>query len=152
MPWDNWFYTSIGSFLQSSQQGISLQTSLGGGIGRYLKNTNRTSVSLIGGFAWQDTQYEPSLNLDQKAVAGLIAGNVQLSVFKKTTLTLNATLFPVLNQPGRVRFNTDSTYSIQIIKNLWWRFSFYENWDNKPPDKLSSSDFGTSSGISYSFN
>lgn len=152
MPWNNWFYTGVGNFLQSSQQGINLQTTLGGGIGRFLKDTDRTRISLAGGFAWQDTQYSSSVNPSQKAVAGLIAGSVQLFVFKKTTLALDGTLFPVLNQPGRLRFSTNAAYSIQIIKNLWWKFSFYGNWDNKPPTHLSGSDFGSSSGLSYSFN
>jgi hypothetical protein len=153
MPWNNWYYTSLGSFLQSSQQGINLQTSLGGGIGRFLKNTDRTRISLTGGFAWQDTEYGSSaLYPTEKAVAGIIAGSVQLFLFKKTSLTLDATLLPILNQAGRVRFYTNASYSLQIIKNLWWKFSFYGNWDNKPPGNLSGSDYGSSSGISYSFN
>lgn len=152
LPWNNWFYTGVGNYLQSSQQGIDLQTTLGGGIGRFFKNTDRTRISASGGFAWQDTQYSSSVNPSQKAVAGLIAGSVQLFVFKKTSLALDGSLLPVLNQPGRVRFYTNAAYSIQIIKNLWWKFSFYGNWDNKPPVHLSGSDFGSSSGLSYSFN
>ncbi len=151
--WNNWYYTSLGSFLQSSQQGINLQTSLGGGIGRFFRNTNRTRIGLTGGFTWQNTQYDSSLLYpSEKAVAGLIAGNVQVFIFKKTTLIVDATLLPVLSQPGRVRFNTNASYSIQIIKNLWWKFTFYGNWDSRPPGGLSGSDYGSSSGISYSFN
>ncbi len=153
MPWNNWYYTGVGSFLQSSQQGINLQASLGGGIGRFFKNTDRTRIALTGGFTWQDTRYDSSiLYPTEKAVAGLIAGNVQLFIFKKTTLALSASLLPVLNQPGRVRFNTNAAYSLQIIKNLWWKFTFYGNWDNKPPGNLSGTDYGATSGISYSFN
>lgn len=152
LPWNNWFYTGLGNFLQSSQQGISWQTTLGGGVGRFFKNTDRMRISGTGGFAWQDTHYNSSVNPSQQAVAGLIAASVQLFVFKKTTLALNGTLLPVLNQPGRVRFFTNTSYSIQIIKNLWWKFTFYGNWDNKPPTHLSGSDFGSSSGLSYSFN
>ena len=153
MRWNNWYYTSLGSFLQSSQQGIDLQTSLGGGIGRYLRNTDRTQISLMGGFTFQDTRYDAStLYPSEKAVAGMVVGNVTLFVFKKTTLVLTAGLLPVLNQPGRVRFNMNSSYSIQIIKNLWWKFTFYGNWDSRPPGNLSGSDYGSTSGISYSFN
>jgi len=153
MPWNNWYYTSLGSFLQSSQQGINLQTSLGGGIGRFLKNTNRTRIALTGGFTWQDTKYDTSvLYPTENAVAGIIAANIHLFIFKKTTLMLDATLLPVLNQPGRMRFNTNASYSLEIIKNLWWKFTFYGNWDNKPPRSLSGSDYGATSGISYSFN
>ena len=61
LPWNNWFYSGLGTFLQSSEQGINLQTTVGGGIGRYLKNTNRASISLLGGVAWQQTNYKPSI-------------------------------------------------------------------------------------------
>ncbi len=152
LKWNNWYYTGVAAFLQSSQQGINLQSGLGGGVGRFLKNTDRTRISLTGGFAWQDTEYHTSTSTDQKALAGLVAGGIQMFIFKKTRLDVTASLLPVLNQPGRVRFNTNASYSLQIIKNLWWKFTFYGNWDNRPPANLSGSDFGSSSGISYSFN
>jgi Protein of unknown function, DUF481 len=152
LRWNNWYYTGVANFLQSSQQGINLQSGVGGGFGRFLKNTDRTRISLTAGLAWQNTRYQTPTNTDQKAVAGLIAGGVQMFIFKKTTLDVTASLLPILNQPGRVRFNTNASYSLQIIKNLWWKFTFYGNWDNRPPSNLSGSDFGSSSGISYSFN
>jgi hypothetical protein len=150
----NWFYSTLASFLQSSEQSINLQTSLGGGVGRYLKNTNRARISMTGGFVWQGTQYQPSGEgvVSQNAVAAFIAGNIQAFRFKKTALSLTANLLPVLSQAGRVRFNTNASYSIQVINNLWWKFSFYGNWDNHPPLNLSGTDYGMSSGLSYSFN
>ena len=57
LRWNNWFYAGTASFLQSSVQDINLQTTLGGGIGRYLKNTNRTSIYVLGGFGWQSVGY-----------------------------------------------------------------------------------------------
>ena len=58
LPWNNWFYAGLGSFLQSSEQGIALQSTVGGGIGHYFKNTNRTNISLVFGPAWQNTNYK----------------------------------------------------------------------------------------------
>jgi hypothetical protein len=34
LPWKNYFYGAVGGFLQSTEQGIGLQSSVGGGIGR----------------------------------------------------------------------------------------------------------------------
>ena len=48
LPWNNWFYGGLGDFLQSSVQGIQLQTSVGVGVGRYLKNTNRATIAVWG--------------------------------------------------------------------------------------------------------
>src|ERR1700733_126693 len=58
LRWNNWFYEGFGSLLQSSEQSINTQTTVGGGVGRFLKNTNAARISLIGGFAQQNTNYQ----------------------------------------------------------------------------------------------
>jgi hypothetical protein len=154
LRWDNWFYAGLGSFLQSSQQGIQLQTTAGGGIGRFIKNTNRARISMMGGLAYQGTNYELNSNPQdlESVAAGLISGDVRVFIFKKMNLQVTANLIPALSQPGRVRFGTNATYSIQLISNLWWTLQFYGNWDNRPPANFSGSNYGASSGITWTFN
>jgi Protein of unknown function, DUF481 len=153
LRWNNWFYTGIGSFLQSSEQDIRLQTNLGAGIGRYLKNTNHTTIALIGGLAWQGTQYKqveqpvPTQNI----AAALVGADIKFFRFNKTNLSVTATAFPALTEPGRIFVNTNATYYIKITGDLSWNVSFYGNWDNQPPNHFSGSDYGTSSGLSFTF-
>jgi small nuclear ribonucleoprotein (snRNP)-like protein len=152
LPWNNWFYGGLGDFLQSSVQGIQLQTSVGAGVGRYLKNNNRATIAVMGGFAWQNTQYSQStLSGTQNLAAGLLAADVKLFKFNKTSLDFAGVLFPVLNQPGRVKFNMNTTYYIKITGDLSWNISFYGNWDNQPPPHFVGADYGTSSGLSWTF-
>lgn len=153
LPWNNWFYQGLGDFLQSSVQGIDLQTSAGGGLGRYLTNTNRATVAVVGGFAWQNTNYTQSTFSPgtQNLAAGLVAVDARLFKFNKTNLNVTAVIFPVLNDPGRVKFNTNATYYIKITGDLSWNVSFYGNWDNQPPPHFVGSDYGTSSGLSLTF-
>jgi hypothetical protein len=153
LPWNNYFYSGLGSFLQSSAQGITLQTTIGGGLGRYLKNTNQTKISVLGGLAWQSTSYQPSIVPvgTQNLAAAVIAADVNLFRFNKTNLSVAASLFPGLSEPGRVRFNTNTTYYIKLISNLSWNLSFYGNWDNRPPAGFSGSDYGSSSGLTWTF-
>jgi hypothetical protein len=40
---------------------------------------------------------------------------------------------------------------VKIFGDISWNFSFYGNWDNRPPIGLSGSDYGSTSGISWSF-
>jgi hypothetical protein len=63
LRWDNYFYKGLWNSLQSSVQGITIQTTLGGGIGHFFKNTNNTSIALLGGLAWHNTHYTPSAPL-----------------------------------------------------------------------------------------
>lgn len=153
LPWKNWFYTGIGSFLQSSEQDIHLQSNLGVGIGRYLKNTNHVQIALIGGVAWQHTDYKQSVVAvpAEEIGAALIGAQVKFFRFNKTNLTLTTSAFPALNELGRIFVNTNATYYIKITGDLSWNISFYGNWDNQPPNHYSSSDYGSSSGLTYSF-
>ena len=153
LRWNNWFYSGVVNFLQSSEQGISLQSSLGGGVGRYLINTNRASISVIGGAAWQNTKYQQSIAsvTAQNLVAALIYGDVQFFRFSKTNLNVTAGLLPAVSEPGRVRFNTNASYYVKLFSNLKWNVSFYGNWDNQPPAGFSGSDYGSTSGLSWTY-
>ena len=64
---------------------------------------------------------------------------------------MNAAAFPALSEPGRARFATNASYYIKMFKNLSWNVSFYGNWDNRPPANFSGSDYGSSSGITWTF-
>lgn len=153
LRWNNYFYSGGVSFLQSSEHGIALQTSLGGGIGRYLKNTNRAKISVLGGIAWQHTKYNDS-NPSQAAenvAAAMIVAEVRAFKFKKTNVNISGTLLPAISEPGRVYFKTNASYFIKIVTNLSWNFTFYGTWDSRPPDGLSGSDYGSSSGLSWTF-
>jgi putative salt-induced outer membrane protein YdiY len=126
---------------------------VGGGLGRYLKNTNRASISVIVGPAWQNTNYKRSgvpVN-NQNLAAAILYGDVQLFKFSKTNFDITAAVLPALSDPGRIRFNTNASYYIKIVSNLKWNLSFYGNWDNRPPPGFSGSDYGTSSGLSWTF-
>jgi hypothetical protein len=153
LPWNNYFYTGIADFLQSSEQDIALQTNLGAGIGRYLKNTNHTRIALVGGLAWQNNHYDQSAGVAprQNVAAALVAAQLKLFRFNKTNLDITTIAFPALSEPGRVFVNTNATYYIKLTGDLSWNVSFYGNWDNQPPARLSGSDYGTSSGLSLTF-
>jgi hypothetical protein len=154
MRWDNWFYTGIGSFLQSTEQQIQLQSNIGAGIGRYLKNTNRASINVYGGLAYQNTNYSEVISSRpnaQNTIAGMAGVDAGLFRFDKTNLTLAATAIPAFNQPGRIYTNVNTTYFLKFWGNFTWNISFYGNWDNQPPRNFSGSDYGMTSGIGWTF-
>jgi hypothetical protein len=149
-----WFYVGGVDLLHSSEQGIDLQSTFGGGIGRYLMDSNRGRISANAGLAFQSTQYQgaDSTTGPSKALAALFTVDLHLFQFKKTSFDVTGSMLPVLTQSGRFRSGVNAGYSIQIIKNLWWKLSFYGNWDNQPPPNFSGSDYGTSTGVTWTFN
>jgi len=153
LPWKNWYYSGLADFLQSTQQGITLESTYGGGIGRYLVNSGRASVNLTGGFGWQKINYQETLlpSSTQQVTSALVATQVNLYYFDKTNLSVNAILLPALSDPGRIHFNLNASYYIKLWKKLTWDITFYANWDNRPPPGFSGSDYGTSSGLVWKF-
>ena len=153
LRWNNYFYSGIANFMQSTTQGIQLQSSLGGTIGRYLKNTNRSTISVSGGAGWQETNYTQSVEPipTQDLATAVLATDIRFNKFKKTNFNLTAVLFPALSDPGRVHFNTNAYFYIKIFGDLSWNITAYLNWDNRPPANLPSSSYGASSGLSWTF-
>jgi hypothetical protein len=99
LPWNQWFYSGLGEFLQSSEQRIALQTTLCGGLGRYLTNTDRASVTVLG-VGKAHAISSPSSPSGQNVVAALIYAEAKLFKFSKTNLDATATLLPALSDPG----------------------------------------------------
>ena len=153
LRWNNWFYAGDVSFLQSAVQQINLQTTLGGGFGRYIKNSNTAKIYVLGGIAWQNTGYKQTATntITQNSTVGFVGTEVKVFRFKKTTLDISATVLPSISTSGRVQFNTNTTYYIKLMTDLAWNVSFYGSWDSRPPATLRGSDYGTSSGLSWTF-
>jgi len=150
LRWNNWYYAGTAGLLQSSAQGIKSQTIFGGGVGRYFWNTNSGRLGLTGGLALQNTHYTDRPT--QHDVVGLIAGELYAFKFKKSNLVVTPVLLPSITDRGRIRFNLNTQYKIEIISNFWFNTTIYGNWDNRPPEGFVGSDYGTTVGITYSFH
>jgi hypothetical protein len=152
-PWKNYFYGGTWAFLQSSVQGIEAQTNLALGVGRYLKNTNRIRFTAFGGLGWQRTRYVPSIATEQAQNVGVAVISLDLEAFrfKKTRLNANATVVPAVTDLGRLFYRTNLAYYLKLFGKVDWNFSFYGNWDTRPPPSFKGSDYGSSTGLSWTF-
>jgi hypothetical protein len=149
----NYFVSSLGGFLQSSVQGIQVQTSLGAGLGRYLKNTERVRFWVLGGIGWQGTHYLQAAKSQpaQNVGVALISSNLDAFVFKKTRLNFSLNAAPSVTEPGRYFLKTNASYYLKLFGKIDWNFSYYGSWDTRPPPGFVGSDYGTSTGLSYTF-
>jgi len=153
LRWNNYYTSGLVDLLQSSTQDINHQTTLGVGVGRYLTRSNRATWTVLGGMSWQNTIYNSTTTAipNQNLAAAVFSSELRFFKFKKTNLDASAYLFLGLSEPGRVRFNTNASYYLKLFSDLNWNVTFYGNWDNNPPSNLSGSDYGTTSGFSWTF-
>jgi putative salt-induced outer membrane protein YdiY len=148
----NSFLAALTDFLHSSQQDLNLRTTLGGGYGRYWKRTTNNNLSWLGGLVYvhesfSTTNAQPS-DQSTEAVLGLQYHMVR---FKFGEFDSQVRVFPGLSDAGRIRLTTNNTASIKLENNFRLQFTFWDNFDSRPPVLAKKNEFGISSGIGWSF-
>ncbi len=151
------FTVVLGDLLHSDQQDLDLRTTLGGGLGRQLVQTDRTSLAFFGGAVYTNERYsappdpdEPG-SQDANNIEGVIGLRFATFRFKTTDISSTLSVYPSFTNPGRVRLNFAPTMNLEIARNLYWNFTLYENYDSQPPVNANKNDFGVTNSIGWKF-
>jgi hypothetical protein len=125
---------------------------VGGLLGRNLKQTESTRFSVFGGVVGTREDYSASLGEPKTTNADALTG-IDFATFRfsKTDIRSRFSLFPSLTTPGRTRMQATSDLRIKIVKDLWFGFDIYENFDSKPPVRADKNDLGVSTSIGWKF-
>jgi putative salt-induced outer membrane protein YdiY len=148
----NSFLAGLSDFLHSSQQDLNLRTTLGGGYGRYLKRTTNSNLSWLGGVVYihesfSTTAAQPS-DQNMEAVLGL---QYNLARFNFGEFQSQVLTFPGLSDAGRFSLTTNNSLTIKLRNNFHLSFTFWDNFDSRPPVTAKRNELGISSGIGWSF-
>jgi len=144
--------TALVDFLHSSQQNLQLRTTLGGGYGRFVFRTNQNHLSWVAGAVFTNETFTSTLGqpTDQN-IEGLLGGQYQLLRFSRYNLESQALVFPGLSDAGRIRATTNTTFNVKLSNNFYTNFSFWDNYDSRPPVSAKKNELGISSGLGWTF-
>ena len=147
-----WYVGGLFDLLHSDPQSLDLRTTVGGLVGRNVVQTENTRLSLFGGIAGTREHYSESIGRPRTTNADAIAGADFVTFrFNRTDIRSRFSLFPSLTTPGRMRLQGTSDLRIKIVKDLWWGFHVYENFDSKPPVRADQNDLGVSTSLGWKF-
>jgi len=148
----NSYVASLTDFLHSSRQDINLRTTLGGGYGRYLKRTTNSNLAWLGGIVYINESFDTTAgqpsDQSMEAVLGLQYSYVR---FNFGEFDSQVRVFPGLTDSGRVRATTNNALTIKLRNNFQLQFTFWDNFDSRPPTTARKNELGISSGIGWSF-
>jgi putative salt-induced outer membrane protein YdiY len=150
---EQWLYGGLLDLLKSDQQQLDLRTTLGGVFGRTMVRTERTSFRIFAGTVFSREHYFPqdqTTTIRDNAEA-LVGANFYTFRFKVLDIRSTLLIFPSLSDPGRVRVNSDSNLHIELVKDFYWDFHLYENFDSRPPIHAPRNDLGVTTGIGWKF-
>ena len=151
-PPGRWFYGVRTGFEQNSELGLDLRFNLGLAGGRNMIQSNRNVLQALLGFQgiseWLTGETESTRDLE-----GIITLNYSLFKYDspKSNISIIAAAYPGITDWGRFRFNTSMEVSQEIIKDFTIGLTFYNSFDNRPPEGSEKNDWGVTTSIGYTF-
>jgi hypothetical protein len=150
---NRWLTSGLLSFDKNDELNIDLRTSVGGGIGRILKQSNHSYLMLQGGLLLSREDLIGATD-DNDSVESF--AEIQWDWFKFTKPDLNwsssLAIIPSLTDKGRVRGQFTTSLSWTIVGNLSWQIQFYDSYDSKPQTvNTPTNDYGINTSLAQKF-
>lgn len=148
-----WYVNGSLNMDQNDELGLNLRTSLGGGGGRYLIQSNQMILGLQANLQFSNENLVAEEE-DTTSIEAVLAVNWDWFRFDDPELDWSTSfeLIPNLSELGRVRANLDTALQWEMIDDLKWGISFYSSFDNQPQSKEgATSDYGVNTTLTYEF-
>jgi hypothetical protein len=158
--WPNrWLVSGFLKGERNDELGLDLRTSVGGGGGRILTQSNHSRVLIESGLmvSHEDrAEGEDAVDdaEDNDSIEAYVSLHWDWFRFDSPELDLSSALdvIPSLTDSGRVRTEFDVALKWEIIHEFFWEISFYNSYDNKPATEgASTSDYGIVTSVGYDF-
>jgi len=155
---NRWYYAGSLSATRNDELGVDLRSSVGGGGGRIVAQSNHSRLLVEGGLllthenlTQDESGFDPP---DEDTVEAYLGMDWDWFRYDSPELDLSSSLeiIPNLTNWGRVRGEFDVTLKWEIIRDLFWQLSFYESYDSDPVSEgASQNDYGITTSLGYSF-
>lgn len=148
-----WHVFSKGKLEHNLELELDQRFSFLGGPSYDILKTNRSLLMLFGGISYTNEAYASQGNFNN--AEGAVGVEVQF--FKLYTPKIDFvggfSVYPNITTSGRVRLEFDTKLRLEIFKDFFVSFSYYDSYDSKPPSETATKhDFGFVSGVTWSFN
>lgn len=129
---ERWLIGGIVSFERNDELGLDLRTSVGGGGGRILHQSNNSSLSLIGGLLLSREKVGADVP-DENFVEAFATLKWDWFRFDTPELDLTTSLqvIPNLTDSGEVRGEFEIEFKWEIVEDLFWSLALTDSYDSK---------------------
>lgn len=130
-------------------QNLDLRFVIGGGLGLRALKTERSTLELFGGAAYNRSSFDAVGS--QKDAEFYWGNEYTLKLNSSTSLTQSYRMFNKINEPG-YRVNFDLGLGTRILKWLSWNMSVSDRYLSRPVAGRKTNDFLYTTGIGISFS
>jgi len=149
---NRWFSNTGLSFDRNDELGLNLRTSLSGGGGKFIVQSNTMLWSLDAGLQVSRENLDAD-DEDTDSLEATFRTNFDWFLFHDPEFDWSTMIqiIPSLTESGRVRGEIDTSLKWELIGDLNWGVSLYASYDNQPSASGSTSDYGVNTSLTYEF-
>lgn len=159
----DWYPLVSVTFLANNEQQIDLRTTGKAGMGKFIIHTNRSYWGFSVGANYNNETYLPSTTVDsvgneitttpadRKSWEGFLGTELNLFDIGDLSLSTKLVAYPSFTEAGRWRadFSFDAKYEMPFDDDFYVRLGLTYNFDNKPVEGASKTDYVTAIGLGY---
>ena len=153
LPGRNWDPLGLVQIERNDELGIERRTTFGGGMSRWLKDTNQNRMSFVGGLVYGSEDAEGLVDSEWTAEA-LLGLSVDWFRFDSPELdvTTRLAVYERLTGTSRTRGNLDVDFRWELFEDSFYSFSIYYSFDSQPESATSSKrDYGIVTSLGWEF-
>jgi hypothetical protein len=149
---NRWLVGAVAGLERNRDLGLDLRASLGGGVGRYLFQSNQSSLVAL--LAFTGNREDPVEGEATYSAEAVVAAQYTTFMYDFPYLKVYASLkvIPSLSELGRVRLQADVSLRREIISDFYVSIRVYDSFDSNPPTPgAAKNDWGPTVSIGYKF-
>ena len=143
------FTYGLSAFERNERRRLDLRTRLGGGLGWRLRDSRKTDLSMLGGFAYVHERYRHEPN--RTTGEGFVGVEWDTTLFRGIALSTNFTVHPDAFDHRNVRTEFDSTLRVPIAGRFTYSLRLFDRFHTKPAASVERNDYGLVSGVGMRF-
>jgi putative salt-induced outer membrane protein YdiY len=140
---------ALADFETNEIQLLDLRAVFGGGLGYYVKKSDRAQFQVFGGGAYNKESF--STGLDRSSAEVLIGEDLALKINDRMTVRERLQFFPNLSETGEYRLTFDSSVVTKINKWFNWQVTLSDRYISNPVAGSKANDILFTAGVSLSF-
>jgi hypothetical protein len=144
-----WDPISMAQVERNDELGIARRMTAGGGMSRWIRDTNQSRISFLGGLVYGSEQAAGAEG-SKEAAEAVVGFGLERFRYDSPELDLSARLavYERLTGRSRTRGNLDIDFRWELFSDSFWGFSLYYSFDSNPESEGAA---GTDYGITTSF-
>ncbi|EGV43242.1 DUF481 domain-containing protein [Bizionia argentinensis JUB59] len=149
---NDWFYSSEANFLSNDEQKLKLRSTVKTGFGKYFIHTNKLYFGGGVGVAYNSEQFSDDLNTQRNSMEAY--ANLSLNMFDFNDFSMNTglTFYPSLTESSRYRADYKLNLKYDLPLDFFIKLGLTYNYDSKPVEGASVSDYVFQSTFGWEFN